>query len=307
MKTLSVIVPIYNEGTAFSSFLNNLYREVSKLGLKFEILVLDSVTKDNSKDVVIEFSKKHKEVKGYFLRHPGVAVTDKTNKYMLGFELAQGDYVVTMDGDGQDRPEEMFKFIEKLEDGYDFVIGYKQKRKDGRLYILTSKVANGLMRWVTGVKVHDMNNGYKAFRKEILGDLKLRSGHFRFLPVIASAKKWKTDEVRVLHKPRESGRGKFSFISRLQGGLFDMVIVFIVSKMGDTPMYLLGWTALAIFLFSVILLGIALFTEATLVGVFSALFFGLSMQLLLIGVIIEYIRGEQTTKSYRNLIVSETN
>lgn len=307
MKTLSVIVPIYNEGAAFESFLKTLYSEVSKLGLDYEILILDSDTKGNSRSVIESFAKEQKEVTGYFLRHPGVTVTDKTNKYMLGFELAKGDYIVTLDGDGQDRPEEMFKFIEKLDEGFEFVIGHKQKRKDGAIYMLTSKLANGLMRWVTGVKVHDMNNGYKAFKRSILSDLKLRSGHFRFMPVIASAKKWKTDEVKVLHKPRTSGKGKFTFVSRLQGGLFDMSVIFLVSKMGDTPMYIFGWSSITALAVAFTLFAVAIIYSSLTSTIFGVLFTSFAFQLLLFGLVVEYLRGEQMTRSYSHLIISKTN
>ncbi len=303
MKKISVIVPIYNEGPEFKIFLEELHSELKVLGNPFEVLVIDSLTENSSYDVVKAFAKANRNVKGYFMRHPGAAVTDKTNKYMLGFEIAKGEYVITMDGDGQDRPSEIKKFVEELDKGNDFVIGYKQKRKDGFVYMLTSMVANGLIRSITGVKVHDMNNGFKGFRYDILRDLKLRSGHFRFLPVIAAAKKWKTAEVKVLHRAREHGKGKFSFTSRLQGGLFDMFVVYVVSKMGDTPMYTLGWFSILLFLIGLVVGILSLYTGSMLLAIISALVGFFALNVFLLGIIIEYMRGQSPMKSYKGLVV----
>lgn len=303
MKKISVVVPIYNEGPEFQIFLEELHSELKTLGNPFEILVMDSLTENSSYDVVKTFAKANRIVKGYFMRHPGVAVTDKTNKYMLGFEIAKGEYVITMDGDGQDRPSEIKKFVEELDKGNDFVIGYKQKRKDGPIYMLTSKIANGLIRFITGVKVHDMNNGYKGFRYDILRDLKLRSGHFRFLPVIAAAKKWRTAEVMVLHKVREHGKGKFSFTSRLQGGLFDMFVVYIVSKMGDTPMYTLGWFSIFLLFVGVIVASFSLYMSSILLAIMATLVGFFALNVFLLGIVIEYMRGQSPMKSYKGLVV----
>ncbi|MBI2356871.1 glycosyltransferase [Candidatus Dojkabacteria bacterium] len=305
MKKISVIVPIYNEGSEFRAFLDDLLHELKASKHPFEIIVLDSKSSNNSTVVVKDFAKKHPEVKGYILRHPGVAVTDKTNKYMLGFAEATGEYIVTMDGDGQDRPNEIMKFIQQLDEGSDFVIGYKQKRKDGFIYMLTSKIANRLIRTITGVKVHDMNNGYKAFKAELAKSLRLRSGHFRFLPVIASANRWKTTEVLVVHRQREFGSGKFSFVSRLQGGLFDMLAVFIIYKMGDTPIYTLGW--LSAFWGVVGLLGLitSLFFDNLLLGISSIMGLFFALNLYILGVAIEYMRGQSDIKDYSGFVVEK--
>jgi glycosyltransferase involved in cell wall biosynthesis len=305
LKKLSIIVPIYNEGLEFDVFLKDLYTSLKKLPNPYEVIVLDSNTANSSWKVIKEYSKREKTLRGYLLTHPGIAVTDKTNKYNLGFELATGDYIISMDGDGQDRPEEIHKFVEKLDNGSDFVIGYKQKRRDGLIYMLTSRLANGLIRALTGVKVHDMNNGFKAFQSSIAKSLNLHSGHFRFLPVIASAKRWKIDEVKVEHRAREFGSGKFNFLSRLQGGLFDMSVVYIISKMGDSPMYTIGWSALTTFLLGLISLILSILVSNIVLSIASLLTIFFALNLFVIGVILEYVRSESTKKNLSNLVVEE--
>ncbi|KKR06061.1 MAG: Glycosyl transferase family 2 [candidate division WS6 bacterium GW2011_GWF2_39_15] len=304
MKKVSVIVPIYNEGEAVRSFLNDLIKEVGKLKYQSEILVFDSPTSKNSEKVLREFAKKYPNVKGYEVRHPGVTVTDKTNKYMLGIQLAQGDYIITSDGDGQDRPEEFHKFFQALEEGYDFAIGRKKKRRDGLAYMITSRIANFIVRSITGVKVHDMNNGIKAFRKDIARELNLKAGHFRFIPVIAAAKKWKITEIDVEHRER-LGKGRFSFMSRLQGGLFDMLIVYFITKMGDTPMYLLGWFSLIMKLFAFVFLLLGLFGKGEVFYILSLMIFLFSINTFLSALLMEYQRTSYERKDYSSLIVEK--
>lgn len=305
MKKVTVIVPIYNEGNEFKIFLKDLLNSTNELSNPCEIIILDSDTSNNSWEILKKYSKTAKNLKAYLLKHPGSAVEDKTNKYMFGFNVSTGDYVITMDGDGQDRPEELSKFVEALDKGTDFVIGYKQKRRDGYLYMLTSRIANGLIRSLTGVKVHDMNNGFKAFQSNIAKSLNLHSGHFRFIPVIAAAKKWSMDEVKVQHRQREFGEGKFNLISRLQGGLFDMVVVYAISKMGDSPMYTIGWISVTLMLLGFFGLPASLYISSVLSGVLSLLTFFFGLNLFFMGIIIEYLRSTSKNDS-GNAIVVET-
>jgi glycosyltransferase involved in cell wall biosynthesis len=135
-----------------------------------------------------------------------------------------------MDADGQDRPEELPKFVQKLDEGYDLVVGYKKKRKDNLLYMLPSRGLNFLVRFITGVPVHDMNNGFKGYKSDAAKSLKLYGGDFRFIPVLLSTEGRRVVEVPVVHRKREHGEGKFNFLSRLKGGVVDLAIVILMSR-----------------------------------------------------------------------------
>lgn len=231
MIDISVIIPSYNEGDSVEVFLRDLVSQLKKLNLNWEILFLDNDTEHNSETVIRELRKTFPNIYGFQLSHPGIAVEDKSNKYMLGFELAKGRYIFHMDADGQDRPEEIDKFIEKLEEGFDLVVGYKKKRKDNFLYTLPSRGINALVRFITGVRIHDMNNGFKGYKASVAKSLNLRGGEFRFIPIILSAQNKEVTEVVVEHRKRIYGEGKFSFFSRLKGGFFDLLPVLFRSKL----------------------------------------------------------------------------
>jgi len=251
---LSLITVPYNDGKEFHIFIDELLRELNKLNKPYEIIVLDSYTENNSEEIMKSYVQKFHQLKYYLVTHPGVAVEDKTRKYMLGFQEARGKFIITMDSDRQDRPEDIPLFLEKLEDGYYFVSGYKHKRKDAFFYRLTSFIANTLVRKLTGVKIHDMNNGFKGFQSFVAKNLRLRGGYFRFLPVILQSRTFKMTEVMTKHIPRAYGNPKFNFLSRLQGGLFDMLALILIKRMGETPMYVVGWSSLTLEVIGVFLI-----------------------------------------------------
>lgn len=258
---VTVLIPIYKEGEDIRIFLDELISELKKLNRSWEIIIEDSRGEGSSEVVLKEYSDKYPNFTTVMMTHPGVAVTDKNKKYVLGFQIARGKYIISMDGDGQDVPAEMYKFIEKLDEGYDFVIGHKQNRKDGFFYNLTSKIANTLNRKLTGVQIHDMNNGYKAFRADVARELKLRGGMFRFIPALLVAKNKKITEVPVKHRERMFAQPKFNFKSRLQGGLFDLLTVVAIIGMQETPMYFFGWLAIALKAFGITALIVSLYVS----------------------------------------------
>jgi glycosyltransferase involved in cell wall biosynthesis len=227
---ISTIIPSYKEGESVKYFLTDLVTELNALNKTWEIIFLDSDTENNSENVLTKMSSQYENFHAYKVAHPGDTIADKANKYMLGFELAKGKYIIHMDADGQDRPEELHKFVEKLDEGYDLVVGHKQKRKDSLAYMLPSKILNLGVSLVTGVKIHDMNNGFKGYKAEVAKSLKLYGGDFRFIPILLAAKGKKIVEVPVRHVERKFGTGKYSFFSRLRGGIFDLSTVVLITK-----------------------------------------------------------------------------
>ncbi len=289
---ISVIIPAYKEGGEVRYFLNDLFKQLDKLGKKYEVLFIDNNTSENSEEVVKEFAKKHHEIKYYQLLHPGVSVVDKANKYVLGFKLAQGRIILHLDADGQDRPEEIAKFIEKIEEGYDMVVGYKKERKDPFLYKFPSKVLNSVIRILTGTNVHDMNNGFKAYKAEVAKSLNLYSGNFRYIPIILHSNGYKITEVPVKHIPRKYGKGKFNFLSRVKGGVFDLLSTLLIVFAGKTPIYFYGKLSALLGLIGLIGFSIGILhslpsIQSTIIISISSILTSLALSLFLFGIALE--------------------
>ncbi len=294
---LSFIIPAYNEGPEIEDFLLELIGVLNSLDRTFEIIVFDGWTKNNSEEVLEKFSKKYDFFKYYILHHPGIAVVDKCNKYIKGFKLAKGKYIFQMDADGQDVPSEIPKFLEKLDEGYDMVTGWKQKRQDSFFYNLTSKIANNLTRKLTGVNVHDMNNGFKGYKKNVAKSLRLQGGYFRFIPLILTKNGYSITEVPVQHRKRSFGEGKFTFFSRLKG-LLDLFSLLLVLKMNKTPFYFLSKISITCFLKSFFFFILFLifyssynnFLLSIISLFFSSILLLISFIIFLSGILIEYLR-----------------
>lgn len=309
----TIVIPAWNEGDAPLKTMKTLLETLESINRPYEILYIDNSTEGNSEEMVSKLNKRNPAFKYVQIPHPGTPVTDKSNKYTIGNLMAKGKYIIYMDSEGKDRPEELPKYLAKLDEGYDLVMGWKQKRSDKFVYKTTSKMTNWLMRTLTGVKVHDMNNGFKGMRAGAVRSINLRGGNFRFTPVLFTAKKYKVTEVKVKHGYNPKGRkeGRFTFKSRLFGGLFDLPITILVSKMGDTPIYFWGGIAI-IFMFisvlstiSFVLLYIHIHNDglypyaepATLIAlVFSPISFVISVISLFFGISTEYNRANEKRK-----------
>ena len=185
----------------------------------------------------------------------------------------------------------------------------KQKRKDSFIYKLTSKIANKSVKLLTGVEVHDMNNGFKAYQSHIAKSMRLQAGYFRFIPALLSRKNCKVTEVPVEHRKRQFHEGKFNFKERLKSGLFDFVSMFVVKMMGDSPMHLFGSAALLL-----CALGIAsIIPSFFLSDLFLQIFFlGLGFTLLvltgvtlLVGFANEYLRYQLPPREGKIQVVEQ--
>ncbi|MCA9138250.1 MAG: glycosyltransferase, partial [Planctomycetales bacterium] len=165
-----------------------------------------------------------------------------------GFARADGDVVFTMDADLQDDPVEIPAFIEKLNQGYDVVSGWKQKRKDALDKTLPSKVFNWLVSRMTGVQLHDHNCGFKAYRGPVTKDVTLYGERHRFVPVLAASKGWRIAEIPVVHHARQFGRSKYG-LSRLAKGFLDLLTIFFLTTFGKRPFHFVGAIGLVSFLF----------------------------------------------------------
>src|SRR5437868_12992133 len=243
---ISVVVPVMNEEQSIKPLFEKLSTQLISLGQNYEIIFVDDGSTDKT---FVELKKLHDE-------HPGrVRVVrfrrnfGKTPALVAGFSRCRGDVIFTMDGDLQDDPEEIPNFLAKLDEGYDLVSGWKFPRLDPISKTFPSRIFNGMVSFTTGVHLHDINNGFKAYRREVIEDthLKLYGEFHRFVPVMAHWRGFRVAEIKVRHHPRRFGVSKFG-ARRFARGLIDLLNVLFLTSFLRTPLRLFGplgfWTFL---------------------------------------------------------------
>ena len=243
---LSIIIPFYNEVESLPELVRWIREVMAREGYSYEILMIDDGSTDGSWDIVTGLSTEFPEIKGLsFRRNYG-----KSAALYEGFAMAEGDVVFTMDADLQDSPEEipeMYRMVK--EEGYDLVSGWKKHRKDNALTKnLPSKLYNWTARKVTGVRLHDMNCGLKAYRKAVVKDIEVYGEMHRYIPYLAKNEGYtKIGEKPVHHQKRKYGKSKFG-IERFFNGLLDLMSLWFLSRFGKKPMHFFGTSGILMFL-----------------------------------------------------------
>jgi glycosyltransferase involved in cell wall biosynthesis len=243
---ISVIVPLYNETESLPELAAWIRRVMEANGWTYEILMVDDGSTDGSWDTVLSLSKENPAIHGIsFRRNYG-----KSAALYEGFAAAQGDVVITMDADLQDSPDEIPELYRMVtEEGYDVVSGWKQHRQDNKLTKnLPSKLYNWTARKVTGIKLHDMNCGLKAYKKEVVKSIEVYGEMHRYIPYLAkNAGYGKIGEKPVHHQKRKYGVSKFG-LERFVNGFLDLMSLWFLSKFGKKPMHFFGTTGILMFL-----------------------------------------------------------
>ena len=239
---LSVIIPVFNEVESIKELYDQLKKGLDQY-TPYEMIFVD----DGSSDGSVETIKKLSELDSSIIFIQFHRNYGKSAALSEGFKYANGNYVVTMDADLQDDPSEIKNLINKLEEGYDLVSGWKKDRKDPLSKRLPSKLFNFVTRIVTGVRIHDFNCGLKIYKKAVVKTLELYGGRHRYIPAMAGQKKFKVTEIIVNHRPRIYGETKYGG-SRLFHGLFDLISILFLSKYTQSPMYFFGKIGLFTFL-----------------------------------------------------------
>lgn len=242
---LSIVISLFNEEESLRELAKWIEDVMVKEGYAYEIIMVDDGSRDNSWKVVRELAEKNKCIRGIsFRRNYG-----KSAALYEGFKAANGSVVVTMDADLQDSPEEipeMYKMI--TEQGYDIVSGWKQNRQDNKLTKnLPSKLYNATARWITGIKLHDMNCGLKAYRKEVVKNIEVYGEMHRYIPYLAKNAGFdRITEKPVHHQKRKYGKSKFG-VERFVNGFLDLLSLWFLSKFSKKPMHFFGFTGLVTF------------------------------------------------------------
>lgn len=236
---LSVIISLYNEQESLPELVGWIERVIGERIPEHEIIMINDGSTDGSWEVIRELSEKYPgRIKGIsFRRNYG-----KSAALYCGFQAASGDVVITMDADLQDSPDEIPELYRMIrEDGYDLVSGWKRHRLDNRLTKnIPSKIYNATARYVTGIRLHDMNCGLKAYRKEVIKNIEVYSEMHRYIPYLAkNAGFTGIGEKEVMHRKRKYGKSKFG-IDRFVNGYLDLLSLWFLNRFGKKPMHFFG-------------------------------------------------------------------
>jgi glycosyltransferase involved in cell wall biosynthesis len=243
---LSIVIPLFNEQESLPELYEWIIRVVNQHQYSYEIIFVDDGSKDASWQVIEDLAAKDRHVKAIkFRRNYG-----KSPALHMGFEMAQGDVVITMDADLQDSPEEipgLYRMI--THEGFDLVSGWKQKRYDNAITKnLPSKLYNYTNRKISGIQLHDMNCGLKAYKNQVVKSIEIYGEMHRFIPVMARAAGFeKIGEKVVAHQPRKYGVSKFGW-NRFINGFLDLLTITFLSKFGKRPMHFFGLLGTLLFL-----------------------------------------------------------
>lgn len=242
---MSIVIPQLNEEESLPELTAWIQRVLEPLGFSYEVIYIDDGSEDNSWAVIERLSKENPAVKGIkFRRNYG-----KSAALNEGFKAAQGEVVFTMDADLQDSPEELPELYRMvMEDGYDLVSGWKQKRFDSFIKNKTSKLYNWTTRKMSGIQLNGFNCGLKAYRKKVIKNIEIYGEMHRYIPVIANnAGFTKIGEKAVKHQARLHGVSKFG-VARFIRGPLDLLSIMFVGRFGKRPMHLFGSWGLVLFL-----------------------------------------------------------
>jgi len=232
---LSVIIPIFNEAESLPQLVGELDRVAQAEGYDLQTILVDDGSNDGTWQVISRLAADDRRILGIRLRRN----FGKAAALRAGFDSAEGDRIVTLDGDLQDDPAEIANLLAKLDEGYDVVSGWKRERHDPWHRVALSRGFNWLVRLMTGVMLHDHNCGLKAYRREVILEIRLYGELHRFVPVLAAGNGFRVAEVVVNHRPRKHGRSKYG-MSRVVKAFLDLLTVKFIVGYGHRPQHVLG-------------------------------------------------------------------
>ncbi|MCL2596840.1 MAG: glycosyltransferase family 2 protein [Paludibacter sp.] len=236
---ISLVIPLYNEELSLVKLYEWIERVMDANGFSYEVIFIDDGSTDGSWQIIENLKSAHSDiVRGIKFRNN----YGKSPAVYCGFQSAAGDVVITLDADLQDSPDEIPELYRMItEDGYDLVSGWKQKRYDAKLTKnLPSRIYNATARKVTGLKLHDMNSGIKAYRRDVVKTIEVYGEMHRYIPyLVKNAGFTKIGEKVVEHRKREFGQTKFG-LNRFVNGYLDLITLWFLNRFGKKPMHFFG-------------------------------------------------------------------
>ncbi len=310
-KSVSVVVPVFNETDSLQELYGEIIDNIQQWSSK-EIIFVDDGSTDGSWDVLRSIAENDDSVKLIrFTKNYG-----KAEALSEGFTQSTGDYIVTMDADLQDDPGEISALINKIEEGWDVVSGWKQLRKDPISKRFPSKIFNFFTRFFAGVNIHDFNCGLKAYKKHVVKSLDIYGGLHRYIPAIAVQKGYSVTEIPVNHRSRKFGITKYGGI-RYFHGFFDLLTVLFLGRYTTKPLHLFGFFGITGTLIGVAIECYVLYLKFVLgepfqlhfaLLIFGVLFIVLGIQFFSIGLLGELlVRSNPQTKNRVDLIYRKIN
>ncbi len=253
LKTISIIIPVYNEAHNISMIYQRITQVMAdsekSLQNRYEIIFIDDGSTDDSFDICVKLVEKDIRVRAVqFRRNYG-----KTAALQTGFSLSEGQYVVTIDCDMQEDPAELFLLIDRLNQGFDLVSGWRKNRDDPLSKIISSLIFNFVVSVMTRIPLHDFNCGFKAYRSPVVKEIKLYGELHRFIPFLAYQRGFRLSEVVVKHQRRKYGRSKFG-VSRLLKGYIGLIKVLFLAHFQQYPLRFFGTIGTIIGLFGLLIL-----------------------------------------------------
>ncbi|MBI1352939.1 MAG: glycosyltransferase [Acidobacteria bacterium] len=232
----SVVIPVHNEEADVQELAR---RTLEQLGPSCELIFVDDGSTDATWQRLLEIAEPDRVRLIRFRRNFGKAAA-----LMAGFAVTRGGIVFTLDGDLQDDPAEIPRFLEQMTKGYGLVTGYKKKRHDPVTKVIASRIFNFVVRKLTKLDLHDMNCGFKCFQGDLARRLRIRGELHRFIPAMVAAEGYAVGEIEVRHQARKHGRSKYG-ASRLFKGFVDLITVMLLTEYRQRPAHGFGWAALA--------------------------------------------------------------
>jgi len=242
-KKISLVIPLFNEEESLVPLANEIRKALKPLNTPYEVILVDDGSTDNSLKVIKEIVRTDKRFKFIsFRKNYG-----KSAALQVGFKAATGDAVVTLDADLQDDPHEIPNLLSKLDEGFDLCSGWKKQRFDPFIKKYSSRFFNFVTRLMSGIKLHDFNCGLKAYRKEVVENIRVYGELHRYMPVLANWQGFTVSEIPVKHHPRRYGKTKFG-ISRFFKGFIDLITVMFATRYIKRPMHFFGFLGALSFL-----------------------------------------------------------
>jgi len=256
-ETVSILIPIFNEEESISPLFDRLITALKKTGRPYEVIFIDDGSSDSSLEILLDISKKNPNVKVIsFSRNFG-----QTAALSAGIDFSRGEILIPMDGDFQNDPEDILPLLQKIEEGYDVVSGWRKSRKDSLLTRrFPSIVANKMISLIGGVHLHDHGCTLKAYKRDILKNIRLYGEMHRFIPIYAQWIGARVSEIPVNHFPRRSGSSKYG-MSRIIKVILDLMVVKFLLSYSQKPIYVFGGMGLLMILAAFISGGFAVYLK----------------------------------------------
>jgi glycosyltransferase involved in cell wall biosynthesis len=289
----SIVVPLYNEQESLPTLVGELEKVFAATPPdEVEYIFVDDGSHDGSWSIIQRLARENSRVRGIrFRRNFGKAAA-----LTAGFEAARGEIVFTLDGDLQDDPAEIPRFLETLNQGYDVVSGWKRTRHDPWHKVYPSRVFNRMVSTLTGCHLHDHNCGFKVYRRQVLREVGIYGELHRFVPVLAHAKGFRVGEIEVKHRARRFGASKYG-IARFVKGFLDLMTVRFLTRFSQSPLHILGATGLGMLVLGAI--GLTYLAVVWILGrgpigtrpllFYSAALLGVGTQLVSLGILAELV------------------